>query len=46
MTTGWEALHHVPHPEAHPAMHLNFMLKGLKLIIGGQLTPNEQVRRL
>ena len=39
-----ETLHHVPHPETDPTVHLHLMLKSSELITGRQFTPNQQNR--
>ena len=40
-----EAFHHVADPEADPPVHLHLAFKGLQLIGGGQLTPDQEVGR-
>ena len=43
MAAGREALHHVPDPEADPAVHLHLLLKGRQLLRIGKLAPNQQI---
>ena len=40
-----EAFHHVADPEADPPVHLHLAFKGLQLIGGGQLPPDQEVGR-
>ena len=45
VTAGREALHHVPHPEADPPVHLHSVFELSQLVAAGQLPPDQQVGR-